>query len=587
MHKALLRALKLLSPAERNRAILLLGIMVIGMALEVAGVGLVIPVVALLTQQNPIESYPALKTALDYFGQPDQETLIVGALLALLGVYLIKNVYLGIMVWRQTQFSFNLQAELSQRLFTIYLRQPYTFHLQRNSAHLIRNVQSEVNIFTAYVVLPAMHLVAESMVLLGLCALLVIVEPLGTLVVMMVLGIAAWGFSKTSKKHTSRWGQARQYHDGMRMQQLHQGLGGAKDVKLMGREGDFLNQYRIHNIESARVNQYQSTMQQLPRLWLEVLGVAGLVTLVLIMLFQGREIATILPTLGLFAAAAFRLMPSVNRMLGSVQSLRYGMPVIDTLNEELNLDVPVILKKVSSNISEFQNNIILDGVAFTYSGSRDPAIKNISIMINKGESIGLVGKSGSGKSTLVDIVLGLLLPDSGVVAIDGHDIHENLRAWQDQIGYVPQSIYLTDDSFRRNVAFGLPDDQIDNVAVKRAVQAAQLEKFVSSLPDGIETIVGERGIRLSGGQRQRIGIARALYHDPNVLVLDEATSALDTATENGVMHAVMALQGEKTIIIVAHRLSTVEHCDRLYRLEQGKVIEQGAPSEIIPVIKAT
>ena len=286
-----------------------------------------------------------------------------------------------------------------------------------------------------------------------------------------------------------------------------------------------------------------------------------------------------MPTLGLLPPH-LSTHALVNRVLGAVQALRYGLPVINTLHEELQLDAPEPAAKTPTAPPPSSLKFALP-YHYTYPSAPTLALNQLALSIRKGESVGFIGPSGSGKSTLVDVILGLLAPDAGQVAVDGQDIQTNLRGWQDQIGYVPQSIYLTDDTLRRNVAFGLPDEQIDDVAVQRAIRAAQLEEFVTSLPDGSETIVGERGIRLSGGQRQRIGIARALYHDPAVLVLDEATSALDTATERGVMQAVRALHGTKTIVIVAHRLSTVEHCDRLYQLQEGRVADEGAPDRVL------
>jgi len=298
------------------------------------------------------------------------------------------------------------------------------------------------------------------------------------------------------------------------------------------------------------------------------------------MLLQGRMIEALLPTLGLFAAAAFRLMPSVIRDIGAVQSLRYGLPVIDVLHDELNLAAPETVAHVKS-VTPFRHALQLCQVSYTYPGSSEPALDQLSLIICRGESVGFIGSSGAGKSTLADILLGLLTPDLGEVRVDDQDIRRQLRNWQDQIGYVPQSIFLTDDTLCRNVAFGLPNTQIDEGAVWCAIRAAQLEDFVQSLPEGLSTMVGERGIRLSGGQCQRIGIARALYHDPAVLVLDEATSSLDIVTESGVMQAVRALHGTKTIIIIAHRISTVVHCDRLYRIEQGRVVEEGTPTILL------
>jgi len=567
---------QLLTRPERKNALALLSLMVVGMTLETLCTGLVIPAIALMMQQDLASSYPQVQPLLDSLGNPTQVELIVIVMLGLVAIYLVKNVFLAFLAWRQTRFAFGVQAQLSQRLFAIYLRQPYTFHLQRNSAQLIRNVTGEVSMFTEAII-SGLNIGTEVLVLFGISCLLLAVEPLGALLAVLVLGGAAWIFHRGTRAPIARWGQTRQRHDGLRIQHLQQGLGGAKDVKLLGREGDFIDQYRIHNTQSARVGQYQAALQMLPRLWLELLAVVGLATLVIAMLAQGREMTAIVPTLGLFAAAAFRLMPSVNRILNGVQVSRYTLPVVDTLHNELRLSVVAPVENRSrqgGKVPEFQSDIGLTNVAFTYPAAVAPAIKDVSLRIRKGESVGFVGPSGSGKSTLVDVILGLLAPASGIVEVDGGDIQKDLRAWQDQIGYVPQSIYLTDDTLRRNVAFGLPEAEIDDAAVERAIRAAQLDEFVAGLPEGPETLVGERGIRLSGGQRQRIGIARALYHDPAVLVLDEATSALDTATERGVMQAVTALQGSKTILIVAHRLSTVGGCHRLYRLEQGRIVEE-------------
>ena len=561
----------MLTRREQRNAIVLLGLMLIGMMLETLGVSLVIPALALLTQHDIALRYPAFQLVLDALGNPSQQTLVICGMLLLVGVYLIKAIFLALLAWWQLRFAYGVQAQISQRLFTVYLHQPYTFHLQRNSAQLIRNVINEVSMITGNAILPVMMLLTEGLVLIGLCGLLLAVEPQGALMVVSVLGAAAWGFHRLTRRNIEQWGKARQYHEGLRLQHLQQGLGGAKDVKMFGREADFLQQYRVHNYQSAHVAQMQSTLQQLPRLWLELLAVSGLAILVISMLVQNRALEAVLPTLGLFAAAAFRLMPSVSRILGAVQALRYGMPMIDVLHAELNLKIPETAGNLTPS-APFHSSMELSHVSYTYPAAASAALKEISLLIKRGESVGFIGASGAGKSTLVDIILGLLTPDRGVMRVDAKDIQQNLRNWQDQIGYVPQSIYLTDDTLRRNVAFGLPDDQIDDAAVKRAIQSAQLEDFVRSLPDGLMTMVGERGIRLSGGQRQRIGIARALYHDPAVLLLDEATSSLDTETERGVVQAVKALKGNKTILIVAHRLSTVEHCDRLFRIENGKLV---------------
>lgn len=570
-----------LSSSERKRAMVLLVLMFVGMMLETLGIGLFIPALTLLIQGDIAGQYPAVVPVLARMGNPSQQSLVIGGTLVLVCVYFVKALYLAFLAWWQTRYAFSLQKRISQQLFTTYLYQPYTFHLQRNSAQLIRNVTGEVNIFTYKTLLPGMLLITEVLVLLGIGSLLMLVEPVGAIIVALTLGGASWGFHRATRGSISRWGEARQYHEGLRIQRLQEGLGGAKEVKLLGRESNFLGKYGVHNIQSARVGEYQITLQQLPRIWLELLAVTGMALLILSMIAQGRDLLQIAPTLGLFAIAAFRLMPSMSRILSSAQSLRFGLPVINTLHEELSLSMPKADRKGTNETVVLQKTVGLVNVSYTYPNALKPALQGLMVNIRQGETVGFIGPSGAGKSTLVDILLGLLTPDSGVVSVDGVDIREKLRNWQDQIGYVPQTIFLTDDTLRSNIAFGLPPEQINEEAVWRGIRAAQLDDFVKSLPQGLDTMVGERGVRLSGGQRQRIGIARSLYHDPEVLVLDEATSSLDVDTENEVMQAVRSLHGSKTIIIVAHRLSTVEHCDRLYRLEQGHVVEEGMPGEML------
>lgn len=562
----------LLIPSEHKEVLVLLLLMAVGMIFETVGVGLVIPVVALMMQDDLAARYPSATFVLTWLDNPSPKALISGAMIGLVGVYLLKNLFLAYSAWWQIRFTSSVHVRLSQRLFTIYLRQPYVFHLQRNSAQLFRNVTSEVGIFVG-VLTNNLVLLTEGFVLLGIAALLLVAEPLGALVVGAGLGTAAWIFHVTTRHHILRWGELRMLHAGLSTQHLMQGLGSAKDVKLIGCEKEFLRQFHFHNAEGARVNRYQTTLQALPRMWLELLAVSGLATLVLTMLAQGKPATGIVPTLGLFAAAAFRLMPSVNRILNSFQILRFSLPVNDAIFQEFELAAPEPPARVI-HAPAFANDIALEGVTYTYPGGVSPILHDLSLVIQRNQSVGFVGPSGSGKSTLIDVILGLFAPDAGQVKVDGKDIQGKLRAWQDQIGYVPQTIYLTDDTLRRNVAFGLSDDQIDDAAVWTALQAAQLTEFVEKSPDGLDTMVGERGVRLSGGQRQRIGIARALYHDPTVLVLDEATSALDVGTERDVMQAVMALHGTKTLLIVAHRLSTVERCDKLYHLEHGRIVKE-------------
>jgi ABC-type multidrug transport system fused ATPase/permease subunit len=558
--------------------------MFVGMALEALGIGLIVPVIALFTQPDYVTRYPALQPVLGALGNPRHEVLVIGAMLGLIAVYAFKAVFLAFLAWQQTRFAYGVQAQLSQRLFDSYLRRPYTFHLQRNSAELLRNLTAETSALVNSALIPGTLLAAELMVLVGLFALLASVEPIGAILVIVILGTSGAAFYWATRRRIARWGLSRQHHEGLRILHLQQGLGGVKDIKVLGREEEFSKRYQPHNFASAHVAHLQATFQQLPRLWLELLAVVGLATLVIVILAQGRTLDSVLPTLALFAAAAFRLMPSANRVISGIQALRYGLPAIETLHDELTADENLPCE--GSYQVAFLERVELDRTSFTYDGANVAALNDVSCLIRRGETVGFIGASGAGKSTLVDVFLGLLSPQAGALRVDGVDVGSNLRGWQKLVGYVPQSIYLTDDSLRRNVAFGVADEQIDEVAIWRALESAQLADFVRGLPGGLDTLMGERGVRLSGGQRQRIGIARALYHEPDVLVLDEATSALDTATEGDVMDAVMTLHGAKTILIVAHRLSTVERCDRLYRVEHGRIIDQGSSRSLLQGHKA-
>lgn len=570
------KLLALLDAKQRQKGGAIFMLMLLGMVLEMGGIGLVLPVIALMTSPDLVAQLPGAEAFLAWVGYPDQKRLVIWGMVALSVVYGLKNAYLAVLAWAQARFIFGLHTSLSQRLFTRYLRQPYILHLQCNSAQLIRNIVVEVNLFTNALT-AFMVLSTELLVLAGVTALLLYVEPGPTLIVMGTLGSAAILFYLLVRTRLTHWGKQRQRYDGKRIQLIQEGLGSVKEIRLLGRETDLLEQYRHCSIINARVLERQHFLQQVPRLWLEVLAVFGLVTVVLMLTVQGRSATDFLPTIGLFGAAAFRLMPSINRCLTSIQSTRFANSAINTLHQEL---VEGAAKGRADEEQEypagtearFCDRIELFDINFRYPGSNRTALRDIRLSIPKGASIGFIGESGAGKSTLIDIILGLLTPTSGAIKVDGVDIRNILRGWQNQIGYVPQTIYLTDDSLRRNVAFGLADVNIDDAAVWRALRAAQLEDFIRQLPEGLNTKMGERGVRLSGGQRQRIGIARALYHDPLVLVLDEATSALDTETESGVMDAVRAMQGGKTILIVSHRLSTVQHCDQVIRVECGNLV---------------
>jgi len=565
---------QLLAKTDRIALIGIFVLVLIGTVLETVSLGLVVPTISLLTRDNYSEQFPSVVKLL---GNPTQATLVIVMMLALVIIYATRSGFLLWSTWIQRGFATSVSARLTQRLFTIYLRQPYMFHLERNSALLIRNAQNASMVISGGID-PFLVLLTEGLVVFALLGLLLAVQPIGTTVVIVVFGSVACTLNRMTHGRLRRWGEAQNFHSWLLLQNVQQGLGAAKDIKILGRETEFLRQHEKHLVEGLRAYRLYSVLQSVPRAWMEVLTIGGLAALVITMIAQGQKLPAIAPTLGLFAAAAFRVMPSVNRLVNGAQTVIYSRAAISAVFEDFKLSAPEL--SVTSEVVAFREQVELRDVTFYYPHAHRPALHMVSLVVKKGEAVGFVGPSGAGKSTLVDVILGLFEPSSGKVLVDSTDIQINLRNWQSQIGYVPQSIYLTDDTLRRNVAFGLEDSSIDEDAVNEAIRLAQLEEFIGSLPANLDTFVGERGIRLSGGQRQRIGIARALYHSPSVLVLDEATSSLDIPTERDVMQAVQALQGTKTVIIVAHRLSTVEYCDRLYRLEDSRIVEEGTFVEV-------
>lgn len=574
----------ILTKSQRLAAAWLAVLMAIGMLLEMVGVGIVLPALAALSGGRSASDSATLSRVRDWLGNPDDATLVIMGLCSLLVVYAVKAAFLVYLSWQQSRFVAALQSSVANRLFDIYLHQPWTFHLQHNSATLIHKTSAEVSHFTSLVT-SLLSFMTELLVIVGVSILLLIVEPSAAIGVAVALGLATWIFQRVARKRIDSWGIRNREHGIRAAQHLHQGLAGAKDVKMLGREKDFLERFRREAVVASSMNARLVAAQQIPRLWYELLAVAGLAALGTVLVWQGNTGPRLLARLGLFGAAAFRLMPSANRMLLTWQSLRYAKPSIDSIHSELTLETRE--RPAQGPSVAFLAEIKVSRVSFRYPGASDTALDGVSLKLDKGRSLGIIGGSGAGKSTLVDVILGLMTPDSGAVLVDDRDIRVNLRSWQDQIGYVPQTIYLTDDTVAANVAFGVPPEEIDVDAVRRALTAAQLDVFVESLPEGLETFVGERGVRLSGGQRQRIGIARALYRDPPILVLDEATSSLDSETEQGVMAAVNQLHGSKTLIIVAHRLSTVANCDELIRLERGKVVKEGSFAEVTAAPSST
>ena len=563
-----------LQPNERRSLIGVFALILIGTVLETFSVGMMIPVLSVIASDSQ-EISLLFFTVEPSLGKSQLIQLAVGLMLA---VYVFKNVFLAASTWIQRGFLTRVTSRIAARMLEVYIRQPYAFHLRKNSSTLIRNTQ-DASMLVAGGVEPMLTILTEGLIAFALFTVLVVVEPVGTICVIGVLLFATFIFQKFFDQKLQRWGALRQIQKGSIIQTIQQGLGAVKDVQVLGREEWFVNEHRERQTLDANLLRRINTVQAVPRLWLEVMAMAGLAGLVAIMLASGKDIDKIIPTVGLFAVTSFKVLPSINKLVSSKQTLKVSRSTIETIHHDL--DLPITVNSPNHNVDFQFKNVVVDQLDFEYEQSESLVLSNINIKISSGEAVGFVGQSGSGKSTLIDIMLGLLEPQNGSVLINGQTIENVKQSWQKQIGYIPQTIFLLDDSLRRNIAIGIADSEIDELAIVEALKSAQLEDFVASLPEGLDTVVGERGVRLSGGQRQRIGIARALYHRPSVLVLDEATSSLDTETEHGVMQAVQALQGDKTVIIVAHRLSTVEYCDRLYRLDAGRIVDEGTFDEVM------
>jgi len=563
-----------LIPVNKKKEVLyLILFMFLGIILEMVGIGVIIPGLSMILNPGVYKTYPIAQNGLKFIGNPSQSTLIFLVLSFFIIIYFIKFIFFIFLTWKQNNFSNAINLSISQELFKGYLASPYSFHLNKNSSQLLRIIQNDVGAF--FGMMQAIIIIAiEMTMLIGISLVLIISEPFGTILIVSFFLIFGIIFQRLIKGKLLKFGKNKQYYGGLIYQSLLQGFGAVKDVKLLGREFFFENEFKKNNIIFTKNNIKINILNVLPRPYLEFISVVGLSIMILVLTKNGENLITLVPTLGVFLAASFRMIPSINRIMSSMQVIRVTKISIDTLYDEL---VQIRLTDTSQPVevlinSGFKNKISIIDVSYKYPNTDKNILSKINLEIEFGKSIGIVGPSGSGKSTLVDLILGLLTPTKGMILVDNQNIQNNLRAWQKNIGYVPQNIFLTDDSIKKNVAFGIPENEIDNNALWSALKSSQLNDYVLNLPDGVNTFVGERGVRLSGGQRQRIGIARALYHNPNVLVFDEATSALDSKTELDFMQAVDQLKGIKTLIIIAHRISTLSNCDKIISIKDEAVI---------------
>lgn len=562
---------------EKKKLLILFFMMIIAAIFETVGIGLIVPFVGIVTNPDMIQEQAILSYLYNLLNFHSATAFIIFAVVMLLAVFVLKNLYLLLFNYAQLRIILNQQVKLSRDLFKEYLTKSYTFHLQRNSADLMRNVNSEVSRVFQGIIISGFQLFTEALVILCILVLLLITAPLATITASILLGGSVILFFTFLRKKISTLGKEQQEVSGTMIKWVNQGLGASKEVKVSGKESFFINAYTGQSQIKANNSRYMKMLELVPRLFIETLLVSIVLITMLIIVFQGTSATQLVSTMALFAMAAFRLMPSITRVVSLITMIRYSQPALKVVYddlfankegiEDISNSKPAIINKGEKT---FVDSISLNDVSFRYPNQEGYSVKDVSLTIPIGQSVAFIGESGAGKTTLVDIILGLFKPEKGNVLVDDKNIHDQ-SLWQQKIGYIPQSIFLSDDTIRGNVAFGINGEQIEDSEVWRALEQAQLKEFVEELPDQLDTSVGERGVRLSGGQRQRIGIARALYHNPEILFMDEATSALDNDTEKEIMKAIDGLKGEKTLIIIAHRLSTIENCDIVFRINKGKL----------------
>ncbi len=559
--------------------------MLIAAALEVAGIGMIPAFVAIVADPDRVMSAEWLQPIIAMLGIGNAQDLLIWGSVVLVGIFIIKSIYIITFNYFEARFIYNRRYTISYRLMQSYMQAPYTFHLQRNTSELLRNISQEINVLINNVITNILMMGREGVITLAILIFLFSMEPLITMLVILLSGFGAGTFILLNKKKMKEYGEEEQERRAEMIKAVNQGLGGIKEARVLNREDEFIDKFRVEAFKSTRLMAYLRFIQQIPRPVVETTAVLGMLMIAVLLVWQDRSMGVIIPILTLFAMATVRLMPSVQQLVSMYTRLRYNIvsldPVYDDLKELAAFNTQFKKDRKKNNQLKLNDCIKINTVSYHYPDSEVQALENISLTVPKGKAVGFVGSSGAGKTTIVDLILGLLEPDKGEILIDGIDIQQNLSAWQKNLGYIPQSIYLADETLRSNIAFGIPKEEIDDSKVLNAVKLAQLGTLIEQLPDGLETIIGENGTRLSGGQRQRVGIARALYHAPDVLVMDEATSALDNITEKQITSAIESLKGERTLIMIAHRLSTVKNCDMLYFMEEGKIVEQGTYDDLV------
>ena len=565
--------------ARQKREVFWLFIIIcIGSGLELMGVSVILPIISGIMAPDHMLEEPVYLWIYETLNFTSVKPLIMLLLISLVIVYFVKNLFLIFMYNRQYRFIFENQRILADRMVKCYMSQPYLFHVSKSSAELLRNINEDTgNFFGA--LQAGIKLLTEVMVCAVLGIFLLVKDKTITISVVALLAIMLWISMKVYKKYLVMMGERNRYYQMSLNKWVQQAFGGIKEAKILNKEKFFYDKYDEAYRGHAKSEYTYHTLLMVPKPVIETMCVCGLLGAIAIKFWwRGADITYFVPIISVFAVAAFRLLPSFNRITEYLGTIMYQKSAINSIYEDLKeidqLNAARGEEAKNETALSFEREISIRALFFQYPGTDKYVLNNLNLTIPKRSSVAFIGQSGAGKTTLADVIMGLLQPSAGNVYVDDKDIFDNLPGWHKVIGYIPQNIYLMDDSIRNNIAFGVAEDEIAEDKVKYAVEQAQLAELIGELGDGLDTQIGERGIRLSGGQRQRIGIARALYHNPEILVLDEATSALDNETEKAVMDAIELLHGKMTLIIIAHRLSTIKNCDYVYEIGEGRAVRK-------------
>jgi ATP-binding cassette, subfamily B, bacterial PglK len=576
--KQFLEALQLLNARERRQVYMLLPGIVLMACLEVTGIAAISPFLSLVTNPDSIQTNSVLKWLYSTFNFSSTQSFVVFMGLVALALMVTSNLFSLFMNWILVRFAWLRNHSLSQRLLAQYLAKPYTFFLERNTSEMGKNILAEVQQVVNGLLVPGMLMLANMIVVLFILIFLIILNPLRAIIVALALGSGYVIVYTLLQRRMARYGDESVQANKERFQLANEALGGVKEIKLLGRENVFLGNFaKVSKIFSTRMA-FGETLSNSPRYVLDTIAFGTILTIMIVLYTQ--DASQVIPVVGVYAFAGYRLMPALQQIYRHVTKARFHTSVLATVKQDLENSSVTFPDEVQR--LKFEDRLELTNIAFKYPTAKEDLLKNLSLTVKRNSSVAFVGSTGSGKTTIVDILLGLLPPDQGQILVDGIPLtKDNLRNWQANLGYVPQTIFLSDGTIAQNIAFGVGQDSLDMNAVIQAAKIANLHEFVETLPDGYNTLVGERGVRLSGGQRQRIGIARALYHDPSVLILDEATSALDNVTEEAVFQAIKNVMGKKTVVMIAHRISTVRECDTIFVLEKGQIVSQGSYQSLL------